>query len=295
MLKKLTYSLPDVKDSWVVLFLLVSGQLAASILFMSVPRIVMYMLSRPAAEADIDSFKVYLTPLIYVAGYLLPFLYLYWRGLRRMNGADFVQVSYDDIRIDRPAFGRLGVMAAVPLVIIVEAAFVFILSSLPLGSEAPDWFISSFSEMYGPSLLLSLFTTSILAPLLEELLFRGILMNGLLRQMAPVWAVIWTSVIFALAHLNPWQGLPAFLMGGLFGWVYYRTGSYWTVVVMHAINNAVTMILGKLIGPEALVRCSVSSMLGPDLFYPLLGLSLVVAVAGILLINKYIPADKSSK
>jgi len=80
----------------------------------------------------------------------------------------------------------------------------------------------------------------IAAPLLEEWLIREVALKGMLQHMAPHKAILWSSVMFGVIHMNPWQAIPAFLMGCLFGWLYYRTRSYWTCVALHALNNGMS-------------------------------------------------------
>lgn len=89
-------------------------------------------------------------------------------------------------------------------------------------------------------------TVCILAPIFEEILFRGIMLRGMLQNgTSPIWAIIISSFIFGLAHLNPWQFLGAGLLGVVFGYVYYRTKSLWLVMFLHALNNTIsyTMML----------------------------------------------------
>lgn len=78
----------------------------------------------------------------------------------------------------------------------------------------------------------------IMAPLTEELLYRGVILTGFLRRYGVGRAVVYAAVLFALSHLNPYQ-LPAGLaMGLLLGWVLLRTGSLWPCLLLHAAFNA---------------------------------------------------------
>lgn len=44
----------------------------------------------------------------------------------------------------------------------------------------------------------------IAAPVLEELIFRGMMLEGLLKKYSPVTSIIISSILFGVAHLNPW-------------------------------------------------------------------------------------------
>lgn len=79
----------------------------------------------------------------------------------------------------------------------------------------------------------------ILAPLTEEIVFRGAILKSLLKSIQPVWAIAISALLFALIHANMAQMPHAFIIGLLLGWMYYRTGSILPGIAMHWINNTV--------------------------------------------------------
>ena len=85
----------------------------------------------------------------------------------------------------------------------------------------------------------------LLAPVAEELVFRGAALRVLLQwQPRHRWLMIGLSaLIFALAHLNPAQLLHPFLIGLLLGWMYERTGSVIPGIVYHWANNTAAYLL----------------------------------------------------
>lgn len=66
------------------------------------------------------------------------------------------------------------------------------------------------------------------------------------RGFKPWVAICLSAAFFAVIHLNPWQAVPAFVMGCLFGWVYYRTGSIWLTMIMHCANNTMAVLVGRV-------------------------------------------------
>ena len=102
----------------------------------------------------------------------------------------------------------------------------------------------------GP-LFVSLICTAVFAPFFEEWLFRGIVLRGLLGKLKPVWAILISSVVFGLFHLNLWQAIPAALMGLLLGYVYWKTGSLKLTMLMHCANNTLSVVLMHLHGSDA--------------------------------------------
>lgn len=79
----------------------------------------------------------------------------------------------------------------------------------------------------------------IAAPILEELIFRGIILDGLLSKYTPFKSILISSLLFGLVHLNPWQFVTGFMIGIFMGWVYYNTRSVLPTIIIHAAANLV--------------------------------------------------------
>ena len=102
------------------------------------------------------------------------------------------------------------------------------------------------------------FVVGLLAPVAEELVFRGAILRALLewcqrldseklRFLKSHWTMIAVSaLLFALVHGNPAQMPHAFVIGLLLGWMYWRTGSVVPGVVFHWVNNSLAYVLYNL-------------------------------------------------
>ncbi len=77
----------------------------------------------------------------------------------------------------------------------------------------------------------------LLAPVAEELFYRGFVLRGFLSRYSRSWAVFASALLFAIAHLNPWQAVLALPMGILTAWLFIQTGSLLPCIVSHAIVN----------------------------------------------------------
>lgn len=100
--------------------------------------------------------------------------------------------------------------------------------------------------------LLGAFTISLLAPLLEEVMFRGAIEGYMLRNLRSPWlAIVVSALIFGVFHMNPVQIVYATLLGIVFGWMYYRTGSLMSVIVGHVLNNTIATLMTLAIGTES--------------------------------------------
>ncbi len=114
-------------------------------------------------------------------------------------------------------------------------------SVLPL----PRFWADVFKEVFfnRQSLVSRVFLLVIVAPLTEELLFRGLILRGLLSRHTPTVAVLVSSFLFAAVHLNPWQFPSALSLGIILGWFYLRTGSVLSCIVGHAIANGLSIVV----------------------------------------------------
>jgi membrane protease YdiL (CAAX protease family) len=94
-----------------------------------------------------------------------------------------------------------------------------------------------------PNNVLLFVAIAVIAPVLEEVLFRGLLQNSLANRM-PTWAAIAiASAVFGVAHLDFNAFPPLMAMGIAFGYLYHKTGSLLVNIAMHMVNNAAAMLL----------------------------------------------------
>ncbi len=100
--------------------------------------------------------------------------------------------------------------------------------------------------------IIGIVTVSLLAPLLEEVLFRGAIQGYMMKRYTPWGTIICASLAFGILHWNPVQTVYATLLGIIFGWIYYRTGSLLSVIVGHVLNNSVATIIMLMFGSEEL-------------------------------------------
>ncbi len=84
-------------------------------------------------------------------------------------------------------------------------------------------------------------------PLIEELLFRGVLLSAVARHVGNGWAVALTGLLFACVHLPDlgflWYALPNLaLLGLILGWLRVQSGSIWPSVIAHGMNNLLAVV-----------------------------------------------------
>jgi len=93
-----------------------------------------------------------------------------------------------------------------------------------------------FAELSSPVWLL--LAGIVVAPVIEELFFRGFVFAGLAQRYSWRKAALISSALFALVHLQPWAIPPIFILGYIFAYLYHRCGSIWPAVLMHVSTNA---------------------------------------------------------
>ncbi len=219
---------------------------------------------RPGAQLT----RSFLNLLMYIAS-LLAVIWYAARKSRKQSNVPF-----------NIGFNKISVWL-VPVVIFSTLALVVGLERvsglLPMPASVQKFFENLIRKD-----VFSIIMLVIAAPVLEELLCRGIVLNGLLKNYPPYKAIIISAVFFSALHLNPWQAIPAFFGGCFIGWVFYRTKSIIPGMIIHACING-TFAIFLLLPPG---RQDFLSILGTPYYLLLCLISLVVFFAGCAVIYK---------
>lgn len=123
----------------------------------------------------------------------------------------------------------------------------------------------------------TLLAVVVIAPVAEELLFRGMLTEMLRRHTGTAAAVIVSSVVFALMHLQPAVMIDAFLAGMALCYIYFLTRSIYACILLHMFNNAIAMSMQVLEYQDKTFGEIIDSS---SLYFIIYAVALVVAVAG---------------
>lgn len=141
-----------------------------------------------------------------------------------------------------------AMLAVVPLVLLATPCLFLVMGGLhqllqaafPPGSETSDLCRNMLSP-HLPQIVM----VCILAPVLEEMLFRGIILRSFLMQYERNYAVLGSAVVFGFAHMNIYQLVGGITFGMFAGWLYERTRSLLPGIAMHAAINAGVMLLAN--------------------------------------------------
>lgn len=133
-------------------------------------------------------------------------------------------------------------IAILPVVVAMVLGILLINIEISSWVPMPDILVELFKDMIQPNIW-GFLTIVIAAPILEELILRGIVLEGLLRNYSPWKAIVWSAVFFGVIHLNPWQFVTAFIAGVTIGYLYWKTKSLLLCMIIHAINNGIAFFL----------------------------------------------------
>lgn len=160
--------------------------------------------------------------------------------------------AVDNLRLRLPSRWYEYVFA---VLIFIGYYIVFLGWSIGISSvDVPSWLElpdNTSSTVEGSGVVVAALLTIVLNPITEEFVFRGFAMVGLLvwfgpRKLGVLGAAIVSSVIFALAHVNPEVAfgiVPATLISGMgFALIYWRTKSLVLAIVIHMIANSIPFI-----------------------------------------------------
>ena len=198
------------------------------------------------------------------------------------------------VPLDEPRKGSFGSMLPVFALAIVATPFLGVLME-PLTNlfPMPQWLQEAFEQVFDTSRPVDLFiSTSILAPLCEELLCRGLICRGMLSRYKPWVAIVSSALIFALLHGNLQQGMAALGLGVFMGWVYYKTHSLWCTIAIHFTNNTLSQVMMYLF-PDLPMTATYANILSGPQYTALITGSVIIVAAAIYLIYKNYMNDQS--
>ena len=179
-----------------------------------------------------------------------------------------------------PRRGDFGVVPAICLVVGLYAGTITGNGLLLVtGVYDNGDFYNELTEIFAKApLFLEILTVAIVAPITEELIFRGLIFKNLRRKYNFWLASIITTLIFVIAHGNVYQGLAIFPISMFFAYLYERFGKIWVPMVAHIWNNLLATIMGRMISQD--VQMEEIGVGMPEELLPIM----MVAVGGIIVI-----------
>lgn len=265
------YYKPSLGQSWLLVALVIAGSLVMGLALPHAPQSLTYFLMM-----------------------CFPLGWCWWMG--RQEAAIAEISGRKPLPFNAPHFGKLSGPAFFVLAAIAMLALTVVIEPTTAFIPMPDSIKAVFEKAFIDSPLWDMIlSTCILAPLLEEFLCRGMMLRGMLAHRITPWkAIAWSAFLFAFMHMNPWQSIPAFLIGLFLGWVYWRTHCLWATIFLHCLNNVISTVISRL-WPDLSIDAGLKDILPPTTYWLVYAGCVVVLVVTIYLLHeKTLPANVSS-
>jgi membrane protease YdiL (CAAX protease family) len=158
--------------------------------------------------------------------YLLPVIFIFaWRRIH------WKHLRFDNFKWNTLSLG-CGLLIGSYVIIILHNALLFLLGVDTQGENI----VKLFAELDSP--VWFFIVGAIFAPLVEEIFFRGFLFQGFRERYGWVTAMLLSSAIFAVAHLDLVVLIPTFILGCLLAYVFHRSNSIWPGIILHFLVNS---------------------------------------------------------
>lgn len=167
-----------------------------------------------------------------IGGELLLLIPVWWLGIRKYN----------------LSWNSLGLRSFKPEMLALGCGFMVLSWAL---NVVYSLFLSIFSLTIQPDFSLLFTDTSsalgvmiggaIVAPVVEEIIFRGFIFAGLRERFGWKMSALVSSLLFAAIHFQLTAFLPIVILGLIFAYLYERSGSIWPAIIMHLTSNAIAL------------------------------------------------------
>ena len=171
-------------------------------------------------------------------------IWLMWLYLRSDDRTNKIGLNhYSQLSISHTFLVAFGAL-------ILAATFNFLYANVVLSDQPMQDQMNKLLDSIPKTpfnIALILLAITLVAPIFEELLFRGLLQNALLRYL-PAWGAITLSAFsFSVIHLQP-VAIPALMaLGAAFGYIYHKTGSLRITIILHMANNVLALVMTQFV------------------------------------------------
>jgi uncharacterized protein len=259
---------PNLKQSFGLLGIFIVLQIVVSIVFLFLGMLLF------------DSYDI---SILFFVVYILSFVLTLWFAIYKRKLSPKEEKFY---------FNKIP-NVAYPILILLTLAVLILLDPLISLIPIPDSFKKILEDMMSGQSPWVIILMVIGAPILEEMLFRGIILDGFLHHYSPQKAIIWSSILFGLVHLNPWQFVAAFTGGLLIGWVYWQTRSLLPAMFIHFVMNFSSFLLQFILVGDDQMFMTFESIGGVWVFIFLMIISIAVLKFGLPILKQILsPRNK---
>lgn len=194
--------------------------------------------TNPQALAVITKYQIIFGQLLRLC---LIFLFFYIR--KKKNNRKDISIKYKGLLPDSWKMIVIGLGVA-GLGNYVISFLLAVIGHIPSVSNTLEQFNDAFQMSGGLDFLLMIIGAVILAPISEEILFRGLVFERLRKIYTLPWAIVLSGLIFGIYHMNILQGINTFIMGSVLAYVYYYRRNIMDSILIHIVNNFFALTVG---------------------------------------------------
>jgi len=154
------------------------------------------------------------------------------------------RLALDALGFRRYPLGRTLLWVAVLMVAIfvVNALYSYLITALHLNLQTNDQLLLKQSKVAPLTTYATLLAAVFVAPFCEEVFFRGFVFPGLRRGMPVGWAIVFSSLFFAVSHADPGSFAVLLIIGLALAILRWRTRSIWPAILLHTLNNGIAAL-----------------------------------------------------
>ena len=157
-------------------------------------------------------------------------------------------------------------------------------SLMPIPDSLKDMMANAYTHPISTFIMIA-----VLAPLLEELLFRGVVLDGFLKNYKPAHAIFASALLFAFVHGNFAQGIGAFFIGLVIGWIYWKTNSVIPGIIIHFVNNGLAASAIFFIDEKDIMKNLSEYFAEPWMYWNIVAMGGVVTFVSVWALSKMFP------
>lgn len=222
----------QIPDALRIMLILVLLQILTSVLHRGVVKLHL------VSEGNDEISAVFIQGILFQLGALLAIAHFTRRHKSSWSGAFGMTLPGLKQAVGQGIGCYIGIMPVIVVTSILYQLFLYVAGYPVTMQDVVALFMEPHSAW---SLLLLLLMAVVLAPLAEEMLFRGILMPALMKKTGTGAAVAISSALFALSHMHLPSLAPIFVLSLALSLLYIYSGSLWSAIMLHAVFNGVSI------------------------------------------------------
>ncbi|WP_394019497.1 CPBP family intramembrane glutamic endopeptidase [Anaerococcus cruorum] len=212
--------------------------------------VLLVSISKLTSNGEVDLIEISKYQIIF--GQLLRLILMYLFVVlinKKRTGKNNIKINYQGFLPDSWKMLVIGLGVAGLGNWLISLLFTLI-GDLPSVTNTVEQFNNAFQLNGSLDFFLMLLGAVVLAPISEEILFRGLVFEKLKSIYTLPWAIVLSGVIFGIYHMNILQGINTFVMGMVLAFVYYYRRNIMDAILIHIVNNffALTVGLNETVG-----------------------------------------------